>query len=115
VNVSFPVGGSGHAAPLNLFETSAGQAVSVASQASREKVTRGERPHETLAEGQGASLVGLISPNVAKATEFANDIKTRVATATNSANGPAGVAGVHQTQNGLANIQEGVAVLSGKK
>jgi len=115
MNVSFPVGGSGHAGPLNLFETNAGAAVQQAARASREKVTQGGRPHQTLSQGQGGAIAGLLNVPINTSIEFAADVKQRVVVATNSANGPAGVPGVHQTQNGLANIHEGVAVLSGKK
>lgn len=115
MSIQLPPAGSGHAAPLNIFETAAGQQARMAAQAAIQKPEHGERPHQTLARGDGAARAGLLdASSISKSLQFAQDIHTRIYVATGSPNGAAGVPGLHTYQNGLANIQEGIAVLAGK-
>ena len=87
----------------------------MAARAALQKPEQGERPHQTLASAQGSAVAGLVdASSITKSVQFAKDVQTRNYVATGSPNGPAGVPGRHTAQNGLANISEGIAVLSGK-
>ena len=87
----------------------------MAAQAALQKPEQGERPHQTLASAEGSAIAGLVdASSITKSVQFAKDVQTRNYVATGSHNGPAGAPGLHTTQNGLANIKEGIAVLSGK-
>ena len=115
MSIQLPPAGSGHAAPLNVFQTGAGVADRMAAQAALQKPQEGGRPHQTLANATGSAVAGLVAAaRIAKSLQFAQDVHARNYVATGSPNGPAGVPGRHTTQNGLANIKEGIAVLSGK-
>ena len=113
MSVSLGLAGSGHSAPIDLFESPASQQGQVAEQAAREN-PRTERPHQELAQANAAAVIGLFqATSIAKGLQLANDIAARNAAATGSVNGPAGVSGPFLAQLGLATIRQGIADLSG--
>ena len=76
-----------------------------AASAAGQHTARGEKPHLTLAAGDGGALVNLIdTANISPAARVAAAIGQRVTELTNSPNGPAGMPGIHPVINGIAEL-----------
>ncbi|HUZ76780.1 MAG TPA: hypothetical protein VMV93_04260 [Chloroflexota bacterium] len=103
-------------AGASIFSTGAPLAASMGAAAALAKPGQWPGAHELLAAANGSQLGGLLtSVDTRNARQLANLLQQHIDALTNNTTGtPAGVQPVHGVINGAANIQQGIAVISGQ-
>ncbi|MHB8618897.1 MAG: hypothetical protein ACYDAG_04875 [Chloroflexota bacterium] len=115
MSATLPPIGSGTIGQVNIFRTPASRVSSWAATVAGQAVSRGETPHLNLSRALGASLIGAIETiDISSGKSNANRLSESLTLLTGSPGGrPAGVPAIHSTVNGLANIENGIALLAG--